>query len=73
MSETLDSLYEIRDLLTGPRQYGNKQKAVKRLSRAIEIQEAAEGVVVKRTFCRHGLPADCCRVCWGERKGREEP
>ena len=72
MSEVLDLLYEIRDLMTGPRQYGNKQKAVKRLARAIEIQEEKEGVVVERPKCAHGLPVDCCRLCWADRKKREE-
>ena len=70
MSEQLDLLYEVHDLLT--RHPGNKQRAIERLARAIEIQEQAEGAKVERPKCRHGLPVDCCRLCWADRKKREE-
>ena len=72
MSEQLDLLYEIHDLLTRARAPGNKQQAIERPARAIEIQEQAEGVTVERPKCAHGLPVDCCRLCWADRKNREE-
>ena len=72
MSEQLDLLYDIHDLLTRQHAPGNKQRAIERPARAIEIQEQAEGVTVERPKCRHDLPVGCCRLCWDERKGREE-
>ena len=73
MSEQLDLLYEIHDLLTRQQAAGNKQQAIERLARVIEIQERLEGAEVERPKCAHGLPADCCRLCWADRKKREEP
>jgi len=73
MSEQLDLLYEVRDLLARQRAAGNKQQAIERLARVIKIQERLEGAEVERPKCRHDLPVDCCRLCWDERKGREEP
>jgi len=71
MSEQLELLYEIRDLLTGARAPGQKQRAIERLARVIEIQEQAEGAKVERPKCRHDLPVGCCRLCWADRKKRE--
>jgi hypothetical protein len=71
MSEQLELLHEVLDLLTRARAPGNKQKALGRLTRIIEIQERAEGVHAERQKCRHGLPADYCRICWDDRKKRE--
>ena len=48
MSEQLELLYDIRDLLTRQRGPGNKQQAIERLARAIEIQERLEGVTDER-------------------------
>ena len=72
MSEQLDLLYDIHDLLTRARAPGQKQRAIERLARVIEIQERLEGAEVERPKCRHDLPADCCRLCWADRKKREE-
>ena len=71
MSEQLELLYEIHDLLTRQRAPGNKQKAIERLARVIKIQERLEGAEVERPKCAHGLPADYCRLCWADRKKRE--
>ena len=70
MSEQLELLYEIHDLLTRQRAPGNKQQAIERLARAIEIRERLEGAEVERPKCRHDLPVDCCRLCWVDRKKR---
>ena len=71
MSEQLDLLYEVRDLLARQRAAGNKQQAIERLARVIKIQERLEGAEVERPKCRHDLPVDCCRLCWADRKKRE--
>ena len=71
MSEQLDLLYEIHDLLTRQQAAGNKQQAIERLARVIKIQERLEGAEVERPKCRHDLPVGCCRLCWADRKKRE--
>ena len=48
MSEQLDLLYEVRDLLARQRAAGNKQQAIERLARVIKIQERLEGAEVER-------------------------